>query len=305
MVRYGLLTACVLLGLLVGVGFLGSYGQPFEILSNFRILLAAAALILVVLAVLLRARLSLLVAGAAAAVSIGVVVADLANLAPESPAKPDGPAPITVVWMNIEAKPTALAALAALAEAEGADIVALTEPSVGGLADVRSALPGFACFTEPKGPLRTGTTIIASRAPCLAIGEADYKRPSEVVFIDLPGLRVIAGHPRAPWGNYRTRERDAAILAAAALKAPAGETLLVGDLNASAYSEGLAPLGPAGFKRAGCGAPFSATWREPNPFFGLLIDHAFLTAGLRLISCRVGAFTTSDHAPLIMKVQIG
>ena len=146
-------------------------------------------------------------------------------------------------------------------------------------------------------------TIIASRAPCLASGEAAFKRPSEVVYVDLPGLRVVAGHPRAPWGQQRTLDRDDAIRAASALKATAGETLLIGDLNASAYSNGLAPVGQAGFKRAGCGAPWTATWREPNPVLGLLIDHAFVTPGLRLISCRVGAFTSSDHAPLIVRVQ--
>lgn len=301
-IRYSVLTAAILLLGITAAAFLGGLGQPFEVLSHFRIQWAVAALGVALVALVMRARLSLAVAGMGFLVNAGVVGADLLNTIPNAASPARG---LTVVWANIEGRPSSLAAIAALAEAEGADVVGLTELPVDGMAAVAAALPGFACVTTPVGPLRAWTTVLASRAPCVGSGNAaDFQRPSDAVFLDLAGVRVIALHPQAPWGANRTRQRDDLIQAAAALKAPSGETLLIGDFNASAYSEGLAPVGAAGFKRAACGAPWATTWRDPNPVTGLLIDHAFVTPGLATLTCRVGPWNTSDHAPLITRIGL-
>lgn len=301
-VRYGLITGTLILALLTAGAFYGHAQQPFEILSHFRAQFAAAALIVLLLALIGRSRWTALIAAATAATNIAVLVVDLRNLAPEQPAQAGAPA-VTVIFANLEGRPDSLSAIAALAAAENADIVALTELTINGAADVRAKFADFACFTTPTGPLTPLTTMIAARAPCPAAGDSTYENPSDVVYADFDALRVVALHPRPPWGTKRTVQRDEAIAAGLAMTSPTRPTLLIGDLNTTAYSEAMDPIGAAGYTRAGCGAPFATTWRDPMFLLGLAIDHAFVSPRLRLVSCRVGPWNSSDHAPLVVRVQ--
>jgi endonuclease/exonuclease/phosphatase (EEP) superfamily protein YafD len=301
--RYSLITATLFLAALTAGAFYGHAQQPFEILSHFRAQFAAAAILVLIVALIGRSRWTALVACATALVNIAVLAIDLTYVAPEQPAAAGVPVR-TVIFANLEGRPDALTAIAALAQAQQADIVALTELTINGAADVRAKFPDFACFTQPLGPLTPLTTMIAARAPCPAAGDSLYENPSDVVYADIDGLRVVALHPRPPWGTKRTVQRDEAIKAGLALKSQTLPTLLIGDLNTTAYSEAMNPLGAAGFRRAACGAPFATTWRDPLFLLGLAIDHAFVSDRLRLVSCDIGPWNTSDHAPLVVRVQL-
>ena len=75
--------------------------------------------------------------------------------------------------------------------------------------------------------------------------------------------------------------------------------LLAGDLNATPWSQALRPLTAAGFSSLHPAWP--PTWRAGS-IFALPIDHAFVTAPLRVQRRRTGPNLGSDHRPLELEV---
>lgn len=298
-----LLAALGVLGLSIAA-FFGALTQPFEILSNFRFQLAVAGLIITIALLLTGSRLRALVPALAMLINIAVMAQDVLTTLPDGPPEAAaGQRTVTMVFANVYRHQAALDAVAKLAAKENAEVVALTELPPGGVAAIRKALPNHPCVTAPIGRQTAMTTVIAAKQ-CSGQGQSTARRPSDAVFVDIPGVRVAAMHARAPWDNRATRERDEVIAASAALKAAEGPTVLLGDFNATAYSPGLTVVGEAGFRRGRCGAPFAATWRDASPLFGLAIDHAFLRGPVTLARCVVGPPIPADHFPLIVTVHV-
>jgi endonuclease/exonuclease/phosphatase (EEP) superfamily protein YafD len=283
-------------------GFLARWTQPFEILSHFRFQYAAAATAATCLLALLRAPRA---SAAAAGLFLLNATAIATSLVPAAPVAHSRSSSLRIVWANLQRSEHSLASVADLVRAERADIVALTElPDERGDQAVRRAFTDFACFTTPRGQLTSFTTMIVSRWPCARSGDAAgfLERRSDAAYVDVGSLRVVAAHPRPPWDNERTAERDRVIRAGLLLAASAPRTVFVGDFNASAWSPIMIDLSRAGFRRALCGAPFASTWRSARPLFGLTIDHAYLHGDAAVANCRVGPGIGSDHWPLILDV---
>lgn len=274
--------------------FLARVSQPFEIFSNFRLQFAATALGLLILSLPLR---SWLAATACAALILLNGATVLAPLGRHAPAAETAQGATRLIWANLQANPAALDAVAALARAERADIVALSELPPAGAEAVRHAFPDFACLPSPRRPYRTFYTMIIARAPCTEIEIA--VPPSVIVVATIDGLSVVAVHARPPNNNQHTADRNEAI-AAAIGAARAG--VLLGDFNAAPWSPGLIDIGRSELRRAHCGAPFQPTWRSAHPLFGLTIDHVFVAEGFAIAGCRRGPAIGSDHWPLIVDV---
>ena len=292
----GLLLIC-----LTAAGFFGAAGQPMEIISHFRLHLAVSALALAVLCWPAGSRIATGLAALAALANLAVIAVDYARSIDGAPA-PTGAREVRVLFANLLGEPDVLVKTAALAQTSGADVVALTELPPGGAAAVRVVLPGYGCITAPTGAQTAFTTVIAAKS-CTGVGESQFSRPSDVVYLDHAGVRIVSLHPRPPVGPWATGERNAAIVEAVRLRA-SGPSLLIGDFNVTPYSSGLDPVGAAGFVRARCGAPFTTTWRDANPLLGLAIDLAFVSPDLQLTGCQVGPWIGSDHAPLIVSVAV-
>ncbi|MGH6950157.1 MAG: hypothetical protein ACREH4_04760, partial [Vitreimonas sp.] len=208
-------------------GFLARWTQPFEISSHFRMHLAAAALALALALIAFRHVRAAFCALAAAGANVAAIGWALASPAPGAEA--NAPA-VRVLWVNLQRKTEVLDAAVALARAEHADIVAMTELPPGRVDAVRRALPDFPCIVADNQSTSPSAVLIASRRPCAASGSAPTTfRPAAVQFADVDGLRVVALHARPPWSNERTAQRNAVInagLAAARAHAP---SLVVGD----------------------------------------------------------------------------
>lgn len=286
---------------LTAAAFFGAAGQPMEIISHFRMHLAVAGVLLTLLCWPAGSRIATGTAALAVLTNLAVVGADYARSVDGGPA-PLGARMVRVLFANLMTEPEVLVEAAALAAANRADVVALTELPPGGTAAVRAVLPDYPCITAPSGAQTAFTTVIAAKS-CTGVGESAFIRPSDVVYLDHAGVRIVSLHPRPPVGARATGERNAAIVEAVRLRA-AGPTLLIGDFNATPYSSGLDPVGAAGFVRARCGAPLTTTWRNANPLLGLAIDLAFVSPGLTLTGCQVGPWIGSDHAPLLVSVAI-
>jgi len=284
------------------LGFFAERGLGFELLAHLRVQWLAAAALLTLLSVFSGSRWATLMTATALAANAGAVYGAMA--AAEGPRAAQRGAPVvTIVWANLQAQPQALEWVAALARAERADIVALTELTAGGANAAARALDGFECRTPVTGVVDRRTTLILART-CEGAGESGLPSPSSAVWLESEGLRVVAAHPAPPLSENGRAMRDLAIEAAVDLRSLSGPTLMIGDFNATPYAKAFDGLTLAALSRARCGGPFVSTWGTANPLMGLHIDHVFVSAGVRLLRCRVGPWSRSDHAPLVVRVQI-
>jgi endonuclease/exonuclease/phosphatase (EEP) superfamily protein YafD len=301
--RHAVNSACLLLAVLTAAAFFPTGHNGLELLAHFRLQLCLVAILMFVAAVFLSCRLGGAIGAAAVVANLWAILASLGPSVIEK--SPWRERPIqTAIWANLQERPEALARLAALPAAQDAFAIALTELPPGRLAAVREAFPGFSCTTPLDGPPTRLATIILTRE-CEAAGVSAFTDPDQAVYAQTERLRLVALHPIPPLSAAMASQRDAAIAAALRLKAPDRATLMLGDFNATPYAQALTPVAAAGFGRARCGGPWTATWRSRFPPLGFHIDHAFLTEGLRLIDCQVGPWLGSDHAPLIVRFQVG
>lgn len=299
--RAGLGFAAAGLLALSAAGFFAKEALAFELVAHFRLQWLAAAAGLTLLSVFAGSRWASLFAALALAANGGAVYGAIAAAEGSHSARRSDPV-VTIVWANLQEHSRALERVAALAQAEDAAIVALTELPAGGLEAVQHAFPSFGCVTPVAGPVSRLTTVIMARS-CEAGGASLLPSPSDVVWLETGGLRVVAGHLVPPLSQGMREARDQAIEAAVDLRSLSGPTVIVGDFNATPYAEAFDGAMLAGLRRARCGGPFVSTWRSANPLLGLHIDHAFVSVGVRLLSCQVGRWNRSDHAPLVVRVQ--
>ncbi len=286
---------------LTASAFLARWTQPFEIVSHFRLYFAfAAAALGVVLLVLRQWRGAALAAAVLAtnAIAIGTSVTFTEQVSNE------GAQTTRVIWSNLLRRKQSLDAIAALARAEGADIVTLTELPLGGIDAVRRAFPDFRCFIADADTSSPTATLIAARAPCSGGAAPSSVRPYAAQYADVGIFRIAAVHGRPPWNNERTADRDNVNIAGATIVANHSHGLLVGDFNATPWSPMMLDLRRLGMRRASCGGPITRTWRSTGfPYYALPIDHVLSTASVVVSACRVGPAVGSDHFPLIFDIS--
>ncbi len=286
--------ATIALGLLSVAAGLGSLGQPFEMVGNFRVQIAICAVAFAVGIGVARHGRALAVCSAI--VLINAVIVALPFCAG---VRHDPPAPVMtrIVWANLYRQQSALDRLAAVARDAHADRVAVTEVPPSGEAGIRRALPDFPCvvFTADNG--NPFAVAIASRRPCVVGGDLPSVR-----YIDVDGLRLVAIHSRPPWDNDRTAQRNAVIDKGFDLAATVRQGILVGDFNATPWSPVFSTGMRHGMIMAPCGGPLAPTWRSTHALFGLKIDQVYVTPSLTVTTCRRGPDIGSDHRPLIFEV---
>jgi endonuclease/exonuclease/phosphatase (EEP) superfamily protein YafD len=288
---------------ITAAGFFGAHGQPFELSSHFRVQLLAASGFALAAAIFATSRIGAGLAALAVAANAWAIFDANAD-ARGAQGERRGFQTVTAIWANLQMNPAALTRLAAWAQAENPDVIAVTELPEDDLATLRRAFPDYPCITPAPPPVTRLTAVIMTKE-CLSAGVSAAAQANQAVYVESDDLRIVALHPIPPLSQRLALDRDQVIAAALALKAPDRSTLMLGDFNATPYSVALGPVQAAGFDRARCGGPWISTWRDPNPLLGLAIDHAFLTPGLRLVSCEIGPWIGSDHAPLIVRVQVG
>jgi endonuclease/exonuclease/phosphatase (EEP) superfamily protein YafD len=298
-----ILFLCVIgIAALTATAFLARWTQPFEIFSHFRLYYAFASAGLCGALFGFGQRPAAALAGVVIATN-ALAIATSVNFA--ETAATTGPT-TRVIWANLLRRQDSLDAIAALARAERADIVALTELPPDRVDAVRRAFPDFACFVADAEATSPTATLIASRLPCTAGGAAPTTiRPYAAQYADIGEIRFAAVHGRPPWNNERTRDRDTVNLAGARALSGRPHGVLVGDFNAAPWSPHMLDLRRMGLRRASCGGPVTRTWRSTQfPYYALPIDHVLATQSVLITSCRVGAGIGSDHFPLIFDVSL-
>ena len=115
-------------------------------------------------------------------------------------------------------------------------------------------------------------------------------------------VELAAVHPVPPVFSpnyYRSRDRGVAAVSAA-VQVTGAPALVVGDLNATAWSTAFNHT--AGLQRSTSLAP---TWHSMfKGLFGIPIDHALVSDHWRVVDRERGPHIGSDHLPVLVKLQL-
>jgi endonuclease/exonuclease/phosphatase (EEP) superfamily protein YafD len=198
-------------------------------------------------------------------------------------------------------------------EHEDPDLVALLEYSpswqraIGAQLDARFphhlVTPSF---KDPWSPALYSLALYSklpfTRGEIVATGASSQEFLDVELGLDGEPLRVLVLHPNRPGESARTATRNA-VLAQAAARAPFGaRSLVLADMNATAWSPAYADfVARTGLREAREGYGRLATWRSDRYIAGLWLDldHLFVGAALDVQGLRRGPDIGSDHRPLI------
>ncbi len=298
------------------VSFLGAHGWVFEILSHFRVQLAAGGIVLGALLGCWRLR-SL---GAA-----GVLLALTANLLPLLPywslgsahAAPATRQVVRVMSLNLHHKYADLEAVRRLVARERPAVLVLTEygQRKGEVLEAVSPYFGFREVAPGTGPF---AVMLFSRFPVRSVdwhrigGGEEPVLEARLCPQDAPAtscFTVLAAHAVRPGPGGRTELRDR-ILMTAAERARArrdGAVIVMGDFNLTPWSDSFSRMLRIG-GLSDSARPFGvpATWASRIPVFGLAIDHILHGAAFRVVAHKSGPDIGSDHYPVMADlVRVG
>jgi endonuclease/exonuclease/phosphatase (EEP) superfamily protein YafD len=249
--------------------------------------------------------------------ALGGVVLALAALilalqpqwSPGRPAPRPGVTPARIYFDNIYWKNHDIAAAAASVRQARADVVAMAEFSDAQAPGTEAILAGLPhrvfAWANPRFNGRP-RAVIASRWPIEPLGRA-YDGPYESLAarVRAPGgaFRLVVIHLTRPWPFRRSGElsRQIDILIDGVKAQPNEPTVIVGDFNAAASGALLSRFRrETGFVSAP--APIG-DWPAnlPGPL-RVAIENAFAGQGETIVSRRLGAYSGSDHRPIIVEV---
>lgn len=294
--------------LVLALGFLGRWAQPFDTLSHFRAHLAFGVLLLSALALFLGHWAS----GAMGLIAAGLALYTVAPFVlPMRAAPADGGPTYTLLQMNLlwnagdHAK-----AIRRIADAQP-DIVTLQELTAEwreALRPLEAAYPYQAICLEADG--FHGDSAILSRRPFVEGAEpvCDVGDSLAAARIDFDGVAVtIASHHQLwPWPRSQWRRLASVHDKLAALPAP---LLLAGDFNAVGWSAFLQAYAETTGTRVVRGV--GPTWMleglptEAARIVGLGIDNLLASPTITIRSVERPAATDSDHLPVLVRFSVG
>lgn len=300
-----LLLALVLIGLApVPLVVLLGDAAPWwgELLVPFTPHAALAALLVAGAALALRSRALAIIAALVGVVGL-VLVAPLWTTTPRR--GQDQPV-LRLVHLNVHVENTELDDVAAQVERSGADVAVVVELS-------RAAEARLARLPPPWRPLLTRPSSDSFGLGVYARHAATSTRvrmltevfpAAEVVLPWGDGALVLyAVHTMPPIDEDATRLNQRQLAEVGSwLAAERRPRLVVGDLNATPWSAGLAPLEAAGYRSVHRGAGYLATWPRPLGPLGLVIDHVLLSEDLAARALTTVDLADSDHRGLRVDV---
>ena len=209
-------------------------------------------------------------------------------------------APLTIVASNVLGMNTRYDAVLEMVAREQPEVLVITEAThrwVKNLDSLHAAYPYRFIHSRDDN---FGIAIYAKRPFEGTVRDIGHIRVPLVV-ADFDGFRLIAAHPVPPMDGFTAYENRHYLEAVARFaQMYDGAVVVAGDLNATLWSNALAPLLEAGLKRT---APFGLAYTWPSAMLPLAIqiDH-FLVKGMAAQDFRVLENVGSDHFPIAVSV---
>jgi endonuclease/exonuclease/phosphatase (EEP) superfamily protein YafD len=285
------------------LGLLGRWHWTLDLMSHFRWQYLVACVVAVLLSLFLRRRMSLAFSLATLALNswlVGALV--LHSSTPTAAARGS----LRVISLNLLTTNRNRQKVTDYLRDSNADLIFLMEVDDAwgqAVQALKKAYPyGMTQTREDNFGVLLLSRIPLSEVRTFTLGDEELPSVEAVVNHQQRQMMLIGTHPLPPIGSYYARRRDAHLSQVAArvreLHTP---VLLVGDLNATPWSEGLRLL----TRDSGLGlAPDSwrPTW-QASTLFALPIDHALCSGGLLILSKKIGPDVGSDHRPIELEIS--
>ncbi len=291
------------------LGFLGAVHHAFDLFAHFRWHLAVLLGLAGICALASRMRaiglVSLLMAGAAFATTLGTTEMLFSGPARAALQPEDGSQPVyRLLQLNLRYdNPTPEKVLSLIGRVRP-DIVTLDEVSpkwVEKLKLIKAAYPQqLICPSD----VRIGGGAVLSLRPFDGAGSCFDRGTFATAAVDLGGtnVQIAALHLGWPWPSDQWWQIQR-------LKTPMAKlgdrAIAAGDFNAVSWSSAVSSMARAGsMKIVG---PIGATWflldlpKWLRPWLGLEIDHVLVKGGIIVHSARVLDDVGSDHAPVLIE----
>jgi len=230
---------------------------------------------------------------AAVAALLLVTTPELFSKGPQPVARPT----LTLIWCNVFKTDAVVKRLADVARQRSSDVVILGEVPKD-LTRTRQALSDYPFVYGIENANEHGA-VIFSRLPMNERPSPNLSKEAyPLTIVETDQIRIVAMHPPVAV-NRSAMEASKRMMAAALQQTHTGRTLVVGDMNATPWSDRLRSLSAQMIRLS---PATSSTWFSSLPVLGLPIDHAFATIDLNA-SAEVGPGVGSDHLPLIVSVE--
>jgi len=229
-----------------------------------------------------------------------VVSALLLIMTPEIFAKAPPPVlrpSLKVIWCNVFKTEAVVERLADVARKRASDVVVLGEPPKD-LTRTRQILSAYPFVYGAQNVNEHGAVVFSRFAMTENVQLKLPDRAYPLMVVETAQIRIVAMHPPVAV-NRSAMEASKLMFAAARQQANQGRTLVVGDMNATPWSERLRTFS---IEMSRLSPALSSTWFSSLPVLGLPIDQAFATTDLRA-SAKVGPGVGSDHLPLIISIE--
>ncbi|MEM9898086.1 MAG: endonuclease/exonuclease/phosphatase family protein [Pseudomonadota bacterium] len=210
-----------------------------------------------------------------------------------------------IVWANVHHNIDAFSTLLDLAVSLEADVIATAETPIFGQTPNDISQKLHDTFPNIPRPGWDNGVMVWSRNAILHSMENRFTGQRRSVRSTIQtsdgSLDIVAVHVPSPLNPETRQRRNGQLRAAVQLASESGPAVLVGDLNAVAWSGDLnSILQRTALRRVNTGQ--AGTWLSRVPGVGLTIDHAFVSDGVKA-TARVGPSIGSDHWPIIIEVS--
>lgn len=281
------------------LGWLGSLWWPFDLFNHGRFYAWVAGVPLIIACAAGRWW-RLLVLSAVPFVLHSVAVAPLYSAAPAPAADARE---LAVLHYNVNTANTNRAGIVQFIEKSGADVVFLFEVSPSWMADVVRIAPPYRLVISRPQRDNFGIAMLA-RIPvedAEVVTYTDWGIPTIEATVKWDGRTVllIGAHPVPPIGiDYATHRDDQLAAMAERIRGRRGDTLVVGDFNATPWSRPFRSfVETADLQLLPFG--YSPTWG--SAFVWLPIDHSLCTLDWTATTRTIGERLGSDHNPVLVK----
>jgi len=291
------------------LGFLGSAGWLFDLLSHFR---AQYALALTVGAGVMLHRKEPKVALCLGSVAFLNAFVSLPMFLREPGTEHDGtPATFRAVLVNVNLASGNPERVAAFITKAAPDVLILEEVNEQWLIDLEPALAPFGYAVEEPRKDNFGIAVY-SILPLIrgnVFSMAEDGIPSIVVDVETSSgtCTILATHAMVPLGGRRSRMRDKHLKRLAEIvKEEVHPLIVMGSLNTTPWSAQFRRLIERSNLHDGSrGYGLSPTWPAYNPLLMIPIDHCLHSGEITIADRIVGPRIGSDHFPLTVDVVVG
>ncbi len=288
------------------LGFLGRAWWGFELFSHFRVQYVAALAVCMVLFLGLGVYAGALISAAFALLNLAFIL----PIYRHKPAAVQADHPHRAILANVYQGNRQYKRVIDLVHSNQPDFVALIEVNRNWMEQLWPILDEYPHRADCLREDNYGLAVI-SRLPFILaekrwFGESGV--PSITAMLNLDGkiFTIVATHPPPPKGgrNAKLRNRQLEEIATF-IKNQGGAVMLMGDLNMTSWSPYFQRLiKTAGLRDSRQGLGIQATWPTDKKIFLVPLDHILVSSGIQIHQRKVGAYTGSDHYPVILDFSI-